>query len=227
MPFSWPSTQGWSGSSQKDTGGAEAIAKGPSWTPQGLMLRVSPRGLPHSKGPTPARRSSPRTPSHLLLSLQQTDTWSLKHLPELPGAGTAGLGGGVERKKSAPAGFLAADPSDSSSLLPWKASPSFRATPWCQASAGPPSWPLAPLAFSSSLHTPLDGPYSGLHLGPPTFPPRPLLSPHLRFSTWTCGRGRTPPSSPAAPQTAGEPPLTHRCNSRFLRAGTRSQGRRV
>lgn len=110
MPCPWPSAQGWSGSSQKDMGGAEATAKGPSWTPQGLMLRVSPRGLPHSKGPTSARRAAPRTPSHLLLSLQQTDTWSLKHLPELSGAGTAGWWG-VGRKESAQAGFLTADPS--------------------------------------------------------------------------------------------------------------------
>lgn len=30
--------------------------------------------------------------THLLLSLQQTDTWSLKHRPALPGVGTAGIG---------------------------------------------------------------------------------------------------------------------------------------
>lgn len=46
---------------------------------------------PIPKGPREPEALLPVS-THLLLSLQQTDTWSLKHWPALPGVGTAGIG---------------------------------------------------------------------------------------------------------------------------------------
>lgn len=72
--------------------------------------------------PAPRRRTAARAP-HLLLSLQQTDTWSLRHRPGLPGVGTAGGGG---RRALARAGSQTPSQALPRSPLgsPWKTFPS-------------------------------------------------------------------------------------------------------
>ncbi|ELK02799.1 hypothetical protein PAL_GLEAN10005428 [Pteropus alecto] len=86
MSFCGLGTQGCSGSFHRLNQGEEASPE-----PLNLMLLDSPHTSPIPKGPCEPEELPPMSP-HLLLSLQQTDTWSLKHWPALPGMGTAGIG---------------------------------------------------------------------------------------------------------------------------------------
>lgn len=153
------------------------------------MLPDSPHRFPRSSDPTPTRRVAPRTPTHLLLSWQQTDTWSLKHLPELSGVGTAGWWE-IGRKKLAQASLHAPDAFRPFPFVfpavPWRASPHLWSPPWCQAPAVPATTApfLAPLAFSSSLQTPLDVPLLSIRLRSPLFIPRPHLRPSAHLWRW-------------------------------------------
>ena len=65
-------------------------AKGEEEAPQSLMLPDSSPCSPHSQGPNTSQKGCSPAPTHSLSSLQQIETWSLKHWPGLPGVGTAG-----------------------------------------------------------------------------------------------------------------------------------------
>lgn len=154
-----------------------------------------------------ATRVAPCSPTHLLLSLQQTDTCSLKHWPGLPGVGTAAWWEGKVSTGSF-AGSVSDPPSFASLQFLGKlfllSGPHPLPGPIHGPSGPSPPFPgpLPPLHrlvldapfFSPGFRAPtipLAG-HSPSPLPGPAFIPSPILPPHLGLSPCTGGEARHP-----------------------------------